>query len=154
RPMKVEAADVRVQATSSSAIVDFEQRWASATYRDVGQKRLLVVRSERGYGIERVEMIASRVKSRGSGQESHPLCAFFFVVEAGGPNVVLSTEADEGWSEGRVHLAARGDVITVARRAVRGALSAELAALSGQEVRLFGASGEVCSGTLGALRVL
>ncbi len=61
RPLTVSATDITVTTTTDTAEVRFTQDWASASFRDVGQK-ILVLRPENGaLKITKEEMLDSKV---------------------------------------------------------------------------------------------
>jgi hypothetical protein len=152
KPMEVELSAVALQSTEASAVASFEQRWSSSSYRDVGPKRLVVVREGDALRIAREEMIASEVTGRG-GPAALPLGRFFFVLP-GDAGVVLHTEAEDAWSKGTAELVSRDEVVTAAKEVAPAAIPPALAALSGADIRLYDARGERCAAKLGALRVL
>lgn len=83
-PMVVSAADVKISSASASASIEFTQRWKSGKFEDVGPKRLLIVREEKGLRIAQEEMLASQLV--GEGQRDKPVR---FVVELDGEPYVL-----------------------------------------------------------------
>jgi ketosteroid isomerase-like protein len=153
RPMEVAIRDLEVSVTGKVAVVTFEQTWTSATFRDVGPKQLVLVEEEGGPRIAREEMLQSTLDAR-AGSDAPPLDLFMLVIHAGTPHVVLHGHPEETWAAGTVTLLRREEPMAVARDAVASALPAELGAWDGRRVRLFGASGEVCTATVRGLRVV
>lgn len=93
-PIRVEATGVSARLAGTSAVVNFEQRWRSKAFEDVGRKRLVIVLEGGAARISREEMLSSKVIREASGAaKSLPLEAFAFVLQADGPAMVLSTEA-------------------------------------------------------------
>jgi len=62
RAMKVEASQVEVQATQLGAVVRFTQTWESGTFKDVGPKQVVLVKTADGLRIAKEEMLASQVE--------------------------------------------------------------------------------------------
>src|SRR5690606_34965015 len=147
-------SDVEVRATSVGAVIDFEQRWSSETYRDVGPKRLVLVTEGDELRIAREEMLRSTIDGDDATVAGMPLGRFFFTVEADGVYVVLHPSVEPAWAKGPRRLQSQQEHYAVTREADRAALPAELAALAGREVRLYGASQELCRTTLGPLAVM
>jgi ketosteroid isomerase-like protein len=63
KPMKVEGAKRSIRTSPTSAVVRFEQTWASGKFKDVGPKQLIVIREAGALRIAREEMQASTVLS-------------------------------------------------------------------------------------------
>lgn len=62
KPMKVSASAPQVSREGAAVVLLFEQTWASGTYRDVGQKRLVVVEEGGAARIGREELLASDLR--------------------------------------------------------------------------------------------
>jgi hypothetical protein len=95
RAMKVEAADLSIEATRGGAIVSFTQTWESGSFRDVGPKQLVLTNEGGNLRIAREEMLASTIA--GATSEAAALSAgqFLPVVAADGfVGVVLQQSVD------------------------------------------------------------
>jgi hypothetical protein len=76
---------------------------------------------------------------------------FLFVTDAG---VVLSTEAERGWGEGRL-FEPKGEIsYRIAKRANPTAIPSELWSMTARTFDLYGPEGRVCTARLGELRVV
>lgn len=60
KPFSVGISDPRVVSSGDSAVVEFTQRWSSATYSDVGTKRIVVTREADELRIAAEDMLESR----------------------------------------------------------------------------------------------
>jgi hypothetical protein len=154
RPMEVSVGALEVRATSAGAVVDFEQRWSSPTYEDVGPKRLVLTEEGGTLRIAREEMLRSTIDAGDATVPGLPLGRFFFTVEAEGLYVVVHPSVERGWARGPRALRSQEGHFAVTREADPEALPDELAALAGREVRLYDASKEVCRAALGPLTVM
>lgn len=77
--------------------------------------------------------------------------AFLFVTDAG---VVLSTEAEHGWGEGRLFEPGGEVSFRAAKRANPNAIPSDLWSMRGRVFDLYGPEGRVCTARLGELRVV
>ena len=155
-PVRVEASDVRIATTASTAVVTFTQRWASATFQDEGPKQLVVVREGGSLRISREEMMRSEVLSRG-GTAAPGIESLLLVVGADRPAVVLARSSDPGWATGSPRLLTsedpadlRAGPIVVARSVAPRELSEDLRRWEAREVVLHGPTGPLCTGRLEA----
>lgn len=100
RPMKVEAKDLTISSTPTTAQVNFVQYWASGKFADQGPKRMLIVKDGDALKIAQEEMLRSQlvdaVSSDGEGQ-------LYFLLEGGValpdalvPDTIGKIELDEG----------------------------------------------------------
>ncbi len=137
RPMSVEAARVDLRVTPRGASAELEQTWSSATYRDVGVKRFVIVPTPEGPRIAREEMVSSRV----AGAEARPGPGDVLVVHRDG--LILDARADEGWASGPSRLAEAGHVVY--RDVHESKLPAGVKAWKGRAVRAFSADGSACT---------
>lgn len=176
KKMVVSIDGVSIATTPSTAQVTLTQTWASGSYKDVGPKRIVLIRENVGPGagkqagdepaaqagdkperaagkgsalrIAREEMLASTLEGvkRLAGHAADEMA---FVIQDGGTRVVLDAHPQAGWGEGAPELLA--DAVPFPTKvAVRaGALPPALAGWAGKKVRLYGPSGPVCEGTLG-----
>lgn len=60
KPMVVEARGVKSSPAPGGRYVELEQTWASGEYKDVGQKRILLVEVDGAWRIAREELLESR----------------------------------------------------------------------------------------------
>jgi hypothetical protein len=153
RPMQVSAEDVRISRASEAAVVVFEQRWSAATYSDVGLKQLVLVERDEALLIGREEMLTSRILWEGTAGAPDP-ALFMLVVDVGGPHVVFATTVDEGAGRGPLSLVARADPAVATRAMDSAALDESVHSLIGTDLELFGAEGLVCSGRVGAPKIV
>lgn len=155
KTMKVTAESVQLQTSAESAVVGFTQSWASGTYKDVGPKQLVIVRTPEGLRIAREEMLASMVDNG----EVQPVALsrqdFAFVVhEKDEAHVVLHLRPEASWSKGKLELLSGDGHASVRQPAVLEALPEELRMWPGREVSLYGAEGQTCRGKISGLYVL
>ncbi len=155
KAMVVKAARVEMAATAESAVINFEQVWASGTYKDIGPKQLVVVREEQGLRIAREEMLRSEVAS---GESSHkPLSkdAFGFVVFAAEASwVVLDTRPKSKWATGAPKLLSIQPYAVSLRDVDMKAVPKQASRMVNREMRLFGATGQICRGHIDKLALL
>jgi len=153
RKMAVEADDVSIVTTKSSALVHFTQTWASGNYKDVGPKQLVLVRENGGFKISREEMLQSIIKGKKK-LPSLPLDRFAYVIDADGSHVVLHTKPKDRWSRGIPRLILR-DRLVIVRRAVDATkLPPEILRWRDQKFRLFDSNGVVCEATVTGFAVI
>jgi hypothetical protein len=76
---------------------------------------------------------------------------FLFVTDAG---LLLSTEAEHAWGEGRLFVPPGEASFRAAKRANPSTIPAELWSMRGRTFNLYGRDGQVCSARLGELRVV
>ena len=92
KPMAVAMSDIKLHLGAGSANVHFVQTWESGKYKDVGPKRLLLVRDKQGWHIAQEEMLSStRLAAHKPGDD-------FLLVYQNAP--VLSVEVDHVWAQG------------------------------------------------------
>lgn len=153
KKMVVSAEDVVITSTDTTAQVTFTQTWASGSYKDTGPKLMVLVRDRSGLHIAREEMLASTLL----GVTRLPALSperFAFVLQDGGTHVVLKESPPPGWAEGAPTLLANKDPYPTKVAVSASRLPPDLAAWSGKKMRLYGAAGQVCEATLGALSLL
>lgn len=146
RPMTVAVADVSIRSTAEAVVVNFTQRWSSATYRDEGPKQMVLVPSPEGLRIAREEMLASEIA------EARLTSDYLPVLMLDGPYAVVSVGAEEAWGSGAPVAFEPRDGVFAAWRAASGALADRR--LPSHPVAVFGADGARCEGTLGAHRLV
>jgi ketosteroid isomerase-like protein len=154
--MRVTARDVVVDVAHGNPTVRFTQEFSQGTYRDVGRKEMVLLRSEASLLIAREEMLDSSLRvPEGGGSVSVPAPGEYFPVLAQGElRYVILGEAQEDWAEGAAELLSPGEVV-VSRKAVRMAVLPEsFRGYAGQRVRLYDPDGRHCETALGALAVL
>lgn len=136
RPMRVDAGKIELSVTPGGASAELEQTWSSATYRDVGVKRLVIVPTPAGARIAREEMVSSEV----AGEEARPTSLDVVAMHRDG--LVLSASPDETWATGpyRADSARR----VVQRDVDETKLPALVSAWKGRAVRTFSHDGGTC----------
>jgi hypothetical protein len=140
KPMKVEIAELELARTSTDARARFRQTWASANYKDVGAKQLLLVKTPAGLRIAREEMLDSTIVGGTSrGQRSLDM---FLLADQG--EVWLHTRPEDAWGGGPVS----GGEDGARREVAEEALPEDLRAWKGRKLRLFGPAGPLCEATL------
>ena len=155
KAMQVEATDVLINSTAESAILTFVQTWASGTYKDVGPKQLVLVRSADGLRIAREEMLASIVESGNAPAAALPREDFAFVIhEDKEAYAVIHLAPEEAWSKGKLKLLAGGGRASVRRPAVLDALPEALRSWPGRQIDVHGSAGPACRGHIDKLYVL
>lgn len=149
KKMKVSAEDVGIQASATSAIVTFQQTWASGSYKDTGPKQLVIARGAEANSlrIAREEMLASKV---GDDDVSRPAYDPHAVALLADGAVVLDTAPKQSWAKGAPQSVNRG---TSARRAVDLEASG-FGAWIGKQVELYGPAGKVCEAKIVELELL
>ncbi len=153
--MSVEARDPEVLTTAGTAMVHFEQSWASGRYKDVGPKQLVIVRERGELRIAREEMLGSEVKRGGPKAAVIDSRDFGFVLHDDGPYMVLHTAPDKSWAKGKqLRLLQAGSYASVTSPAVVGKLPEALRSWRGRTVQLYGAKGRVCRGQVVGLHVM
>ncbi len=155
KAMNVTAADVVFNRTAGSAVLTFQQTWASGTYKDVGPKQLVVVPVGTELRIAREEMLSSVVEK--GGHPIKPLARqhFAFVIhQNNAPYVVLHLKPKNGWSEGKLELLSSGASASVRQPAIVSALPEDLRGWAGAEVDVHGSAGRVCGGKVNSLYLL
>lgn len=150
KPMTVGADNVQVIATPKLATVTFSQRWASGTYSDVGDKRLLIVKEQDALRIGSETMLASKVAGA-STANAPPQAEFMLVVGSGDTLYALLEEmADPTLAEGDPVLRG-GNYDARALKAVRPErLPTPAAAVMNQTFDVYAEGGRVCTAALGA----
>jgi hypothetical protein len=137
QPMRVTAEKLTFSVTPAGASAELEQTWSSATFQDVGMKRLVIVPTPSGPRIAREEMLSSVVAGAGARLAAGDL----LVVHRDG--VILNTDAADAWASSPSR---PGSANHVAVRDVDEAkLPAALSAWKGRSVRTFSADGSVCT---------
>ena len=140
KPMRVEAAKLELSVTPGGANAELEQTWSSATYRDVGVKRLVIVPTPAGPRIAREEMLSSLV----AGAEARPTATDVLAVHRDG--VILSNDAEDSWASGPHRVDIPNHV--VARDVDESKLPSRMRGWKGRAVRAFSADGSACDAKL------
>lgn len=151
RPMQVEAGELRIARAAGSAVVRFEQRFASPTYRDVGEKQLVLVPTAAGLRIAREEMLDSTIVTASSAKGA---TEDVFLITLGDPRLVVLGAADARIGIGPPRVVSRTGPMTVLREVAKGGLPSAIAAYEGQRVALVAESGPRCLARLGKVRLL
>jgi len=148
RPMKVDVANVSVNASANLARVRFDQTWSSGTYRDAGPKELLLVIDQGRVRIGREEMLSSTI------DQDRPIRSAFdlWMVDAG--VVVLSQFAVDDLATGPLRGADSGSGVQEVRRdVILERLPAAARSRVGARLQAIDAAGEVCATQIRALEV-
>lgn len=139
KKMSVSADDVSIQTSPKTAIVVFQQTWASGNYKDVGPKQLILASGKDGLQISREEMLQSNVV----GDEVDERRAYdpqVMALLADGA-VVLDPAPKATWGKGPAKIVSRP---TVAMKE----LDVDASGYGdwiGREMELFGRDGEPCA---------
>lgn len=150
--MKVSVADTAIRSTPHLATATFEQTWQSGKFKDVGPKRLLIIRQDDELRIGNEEMLRSEVVS--SPKTSSDV---MLVIDTDdGLFVVLHQGVEEGWAAGPVTPISLGieDVESTMREAAVDELPEKLQAWKGAAVTAHDAAGAACPGTIASLHVI
>jgi hypothetical protein len=148
KPMLVAAEGIRTRPAAGRTVVDFTQTWSSGGYRDVGLKRMVLVREAAALRIAEEEMLESHVLD-----EAGTAGERFAHVDEG--ELVVSTHVDEHWIKSFARQRPEHTGLTqVALEVDVGRLPARLAAWRGRKVRLYGARGPLCEATVGDLVIV
>ncbi len=151
RPFSVEAKEIRVVPAAASAVVEFVQVWNSATFRDEGQKQLVLVEEAGNMRIASEEMKSSRTSEEKKSAELPSPQEFSFVLHEPEALILVSSEVDLNAVSGTPEYVAD----SLARRSVvLRALSPEIQKLVGQKFTLYGSSGPVCESKIKDFDVL
>lgn len=73
KAMQVTAGELDIQSTDASAVVTFEQSWASGDFKDVGPKQLVLIKQGSDLKISREEMLRSNVGASRAAALTKPL---------------------------------------------------------------------------------
>ncbi|MBK6513858.1 MAG: nuclear transport factor 2 family protein [Polyangiaceae bacterium] len=147
KKMVVEADDVSVVRGAGVASVRFTQTWSSGAFKDQGPKELVLVPDSGKLKVVREELFQSNVATS---SVAPPLDAqrHAFVIDAGGPRVVLETKTLHEWRAGALQIVKRDDPWIVRAEVDEPKLPDAIKAWRGKELRLFGAGGEACVATV------
>lgn len=147
KKVEVSAASIEMTTAGRSAVVRFEQTWASGNFKDVGPKQLVVVSEGDSLHIAREEMLSSMVVGRSDDGELPAYDPRKFALMVGPEYVILRTST-EGVSAGTPRVIARdGEAIADVTQA-----PAEIDALVGTEFAVQG--GEPCKAKVVSLHVI
>lgn len=150
KPMSVEAQDVSLNATSSSAALLFTQHWTSGKFEDTGPKRLLVVREAGALKIAQEEMLRSDVVAAKAG---HAALDFYFTLPLDSGFYLALPQAKVPQKLGPLQLESgekNTDVYTVSRSVTDADLDASAQALRGKKLKIEGG----CEATISEFRVM
>lgn len=151
KPFSVNVADVHVNASDETAVVEFKQSFTSATFSDSGPKRLVLAR-EGELKIATEEMLSSSFTGDAKQTNAADPADFGFVAKlSDGPGLVLSRDVDLNAVSGSLRL--------IDDEAAERDLKTELVAEKwrgyvGKEFALFGEGGEKCKAKVSGFRVL
>lgn len=148
---EVTVKDVTVTALPAGAEIHFLQTWSSESYKDEGDKRIVLSRDKGKLLIVREEMLRSVAYA----SQAPATDSFMFVAAnteppkrgPGAPLLVLATDVRDEWLKGPPKSRWASGPAAVTEREVDAAkLPPELKAWEGRAVELFGPSGVVCEG--------
>jgi hypothetical protein len=148
RHLEVGAERVRVRVIGNSAVIRFHQKRVTRKHKEVGPKRMIVIRESGGMRIASEAMLRPRPARSETETGVNPR-RFMFVIRAGGPRLVLSAAADPEWASGAPFLLSRAEVAAAGRKADIEAIPETLREMRGQRVHLFSTGGLACSGKVG-----
>jgi len=141
KAIEVEASDMNLQASPSTAVARFEQTWSSATYKDTGPKQLVLVKEDGALRISREEMLASK-QIRGQASENG---SFFHVIPQG---VVVGSNPTPGLKTGPLQLLSRKGIVIVQGAVDPSTLPVDVRQLIGKKFKLMNETQELCEATL------
>ena len=136
KKMSVDVDKLAVASAGSTARATFVQSFAQGSYRDSGEKQLVLVREGGALRIAQEEMLASRVAA----PAASPIDAFAWIVDGG---VQLTDNPDPAWGKGKRSLEV-GQPTVVRQPVGANALPPEWAAWKGRTVRTFDEHGTAC----------
>jgi len=140
KPMSVELADLELVRSATMARAQFQQTWASGTYKDVGRKQMVIVRECDQLRIAREELLESHIV----GADHRDLSDALLLADETG--VILSARPEDGWGRGEIR-SGSGEFTSV--RAVDvAALPADLAGWRTRKLKVMGAGGPLCDGSV------
>jgi hypothetical protein len=146
KKMTVSIDGLKVRSAATLARVTFVQTWESGTYKDTGEKQLVVVREDGALKISSEEMLRSQIDHKQNTAQP-----FAWVVDGG---VVLSDSPDDDWGKGATKIDLTGNT-RVWRKADTKTLPADLSAWLGRKVRAWNDKGQVvCESKVNGFRVL
>jgi len=145
KPMTVQMDKVVIVLTPPSAVVKFEQTWASGKYKDVGPKEMVVVLENGAWKISREELLQSNVlagrkgKVYGAAEGER-----FFFTRGGGEalHVILDEKPDQQGGGSSLALE-NGDVVSPSLRVSKYS-----------SFRFFDQDGQTCTGSIGRTEVM
>ena len=147
-PMTVAAKDVAIDGSATAPTVEFVQSFAQGRFSDEGPKRIVLTKTAAGLRITREEMLQSTVGAPAA-TGADPVA---LVVEVDQRyQVVIDASGDDAWASGRITGPYRG-IHTYAMRDAAKAPAA--AAWTGKALTVYGADGDACPATVGAVRLL
>jgi ketosteroid isomerase-like protein len=151
RPFSVRLEGRQVSALGTSAIVEFQQTWSSASFRDVGRKQLVLALEGSAFRIASEEMKESSTDAAPDTSGAPNPREFAFVALAPGPLLILSADVDQNAVAGQLKYVTD----ELARRPVAtSALPKATRDMLGTKFILYGDGASVCEGTVGGFEVL
>lgn len=146
--LTVQASEVKVSVARNTATVLFTQTWASATYKDVGLKQLVLDQSSPhrgGLRIVREEMLNSKILGGTKQGAGVPLAQMGQVMGVEGSHfLVLDSAPEVVDGGGRRRLISQGDPVVMALELKPARVPEALQALQGKPLQLYGLRGKVC----------
>ena len=144
--MKVAVDHLTIIAGDSASVVQFEQRFSTGAYQDVGDKRLVLVQEAGAWMVQSEAMLRSLIESQ-RGELAAPRDRFSWVVEG---DVQLTSNPKWNWGHGAAQRS--GEVLT---RPVRPEdLPDSLRSWLGRKVRLFDRSKQLCLATVNGFQLV
>ena len=150
KPISVEARDVSLNATSTSAALVFTQHWTSGKLEDAGPKRLLVVREAGKLKIAQEEMLRSDVVASKAGRAG---VDFYFTLPLDSGFYLSLPRVKVPQKLGPLQLESgekNTDVYTVSRSVLDADLDPSAQALRSKKLRIEGG----CEATISEFRVM
>ena len=151
KPMTVGAADVKVHAAGSVALVTFTQTFSQGTFKDAGPKQLVFVRDAGALKISTERMLRSSLLSASVPKDDR----FRYVVSGA---LLLSSEPDEAWATGPIKYDRKAleekELKVAERRADPAKLPPEILRWRDRPLRLIDAAGGTCEAKVRGFKIL
>jgi ketosteroid isomerase-like protein len=141
KKMEVSIDKLAIAAAPSASRVTFVQTWASGSYKDVGDKQLVVVREGSAWKIAREEMLRSSILA--SEAKTGAALAQAMLPMFSPTALVVETSAGDELGAGKKTLD-DGDPIAVKQNVPMGRLPAEQRALRGRKLFALDENFEIC----------
>jgi len=152
KKMEVAVDKLAITAAPSASRVTFVQTWSSGSYKDVGDKQLVVVREGAALKIGREEMLRSDILASGAKTGARALgLALLPMLSA--TALVVAPNGDEEAGTGRRTLD-DGDPIAVHQKAALAKLTPEQRALRGRKLFALDEKFAVCELQLGDAEIV
>ncbi|MBX3234112.1 MAG: hypothetical protein KIT84_06365 [Labilithrix sp.] len=156
---EVGVRDLGLVSLSDGAELRFVQTWSSESYKDEGEKRIVLAREKGKLLIAREEMLRSITFAAGA---PTPEKLMFVATNTeppkrapGAPLLVLTTALDDAWLKGPPRARwATGPAAVTERDVDPAKLPPEIRSWAGREVELFGPKGAACAGKVSGFLAL